>query len=341
MVTSLILSSVVAMAVAPQDARPVLDSVRIHQQQRWETVRNYTVVQTVQGRQAPLYHERVLVDGETAFRIVPQAEWERSRTGETQEQTVQKAELMADGLDSIGDAHVREVGGPMGAHIKSMTNDMSFFLRQTRNFDEDETRADPAEARTMAAAFARRARVVEQASVGGRSAIVIRADDLSDVRLEQPEGESEFALSTVTMWIDAQHYVPLRLRMEGRMSSGGGPVVIELLEQDYRAFGPLYEPTRRIMRLQGMMEASATDPGKRKEMEKNRQAAEKARADLAKMDAQIAAMPSAQRKMIEGQVAKARKQLEMMTSGDAIEIETELEVIGINEGPPLNWKPGS
>jgi hypothetical protein len=341
MVTSLVLSSLVAIVAAPQDARPVFDSIGTHQQQRWETVRNYTVVQRIQGQQVPLYHERVVLDGESAFRIVPQAEWERSRTGETQEQTVQKAELMAEGLDSIGDAHVREVGGPMGAHIKSMTNDMSFFLRQVKKYDEDETRADPAEARTMAAAFARRARVVERVPLGGRTAIVIRADDLSDVRLEQPEGDAEFKLSTVTMWIDAQHYVPLRLRMEGRMASGGGPVVIELLEQDYRKFGPLYEPTRRIMRLQGMMEAAATDPRKRKEMEKNRQAAEKARADLAKMDAQIAAMPPAQRKMIEGRVEKARKQLEMMTSGDAIEVEVELEVIGINEGPPLNWKPTS
>lgn len=181
------------------------------QQARWQAVRNYTLVQRTAGNrmsQVPLYHERMEVDGEMAFRLVPEAEWSRTTTGLTRDQTLAIAEHMATGLESIGDVHMKEVGGPFGVHIKGMTNDMAFFLREVKKFDEDETRADAATGARMAAEFRRRARVQGRATVGERDAHVIRAEGLEAVSVVPQSDGPRFTVRTVTMLVDAEHYVP-------------------------------------------------------------------------------------------------------------------------------------
>jgi hypothetical protein len=314
-------------------------TVQSRQQARWAPVRNYTVVQRYLATEVPLHYAKMTVDGATTFRMVPQAEWEPARIGMSSAQVLAKAEGMATGLDMLGDAHMKEIGGAQGEYIKSMTSEMAFFLREAKKFDSTETGADAAAAVRMAAAFARRARLVAREQVDGRTAFLIRANDLSDVKLPAANEGPEFRLRTVTLWIDSGEYVPLRLRMEGNLATGGGPIVIELQEREYKQFGSLYEPTRRTMRISGLMEAGATDPKQQKELAKAREAAEKSKAQLAKMDEQLARLTPEQRKMVQGQIDKAKRQMEMMADKDVIEVELTLDVIGINEGPPLNWRP--
>jgi len=326
-----------------QDPVTVLRTMRERQAARWEAVRNYTVVQDLGtgglGR-VPLYHERIEVDGEIAFRVVPEAEWSRATTGLTREETVAIAEGMATGLEMIGEAHEREAGGAMGGSIRGMTRDMAFFLREVKHFDEDETREDAAGAARMAAAFARRARLSGRETVDGRPAHRIRAEGLQDVPMESQAGEPRFVLQTVTLWVDTEHQVPLRLVMEGRVPGSDVPVVIELHEQEYRAFGDLYEPTRRVMRLSGLMEAAATDPRRKRDLQRAREETRKAQAELARMQDQLDAMPPAQRRLIEGTLNRARQQMEMLAKEGVIEVAIGLEVIGINQGPPIGWRPG-
>lgn len=332
----------VLAGVAPaQSARPFLEQVADRQQARWSAVNNYTQVQYFQGSGAPLYHEKTTVDGEAVFRVVPQAEWERRRLGLSRSEVDSIAEGMAQGLELIGDAHVQEVGGPGGAHIKSLTSEMAFFLRQAKQFDEGETRRDAASESVAAQAFAQRATMGGREEVGGRPAVLVEASDLGDIATAANADGSAFRLKSVRMWFDADELVPLRLTMTGSMATGGGLVTIELQEQAYEAAGSLYEPTRRVMRITGLMEASATDPRQKKELAKSREAAAKAREDLKRMDEQLAQMPAAQRRMIEGRLGDARKKLAMLVDQDIVEVELRLETIGVNEGPPFDWKPSA
>lgn len=93
------------------------------------------------------------------------------------------------------------------------------------------------------------------------------------------------------------------------------------------------------MRLSGLMEAMAIDPKQKRELRRAREEAAKAETKMARMETQLAEMPAAQRRLIEGQLDRARKQIAMLASGDELEMEIEMEVIGINDGPPLDWRP--
>lgn len=331
----------VLAGVAPaQSARPFLEQVADRQQARWSAVNNYTQVQYFQGSGVPLYHEKLMADGQAVFRLVPQAEWERRRIGMTRDDVVATAEGMAVGLTLLGDAHVQEVGGPGGAYIKALTTDMAYFLRQAKTLDEAETARSAAAAPASARAFAQRARMAGREEVDGRQAVHIVADGLGMVLPAGRPEDPDVRLDAIHLWVDEQELVPLRLVMSGALV-GGGPITIELHEQDYQQVGPLYEPTRRVMRITGLMEASATDPRKKKELAKSREAAAKAREDLKRMDEQLAQMPAAQRRMIEGRLGDARKQLAMLVDQDIVEVELRLETIGVNEGPPFDWKPSA
>lgn len=342
MLAGLMITLLSTAAVTAQDPSTILGTMHERQQARWENVRNYTVVQRLLGNrmsQVPLYHERMEVDGALTFRVVPEAEWSRATTGLSRAQSDSIATGMAWGLGMIGDVHQQEVGGPMGAYIKDMTTDMATFLHATREFDEEETTRDAAAAVRMAAEFRQRARTAGRETMGGREAYVIRAEGLEDVRMDQPANGPRFTLRTVTMWVDAEHYVPLRLAMEGRVEGSETPVIIELEERRYRAFGPLYEPTVRTMRLSGLMEAMATDPRQRRDLQRAREEARKSQAEMARMEEQLAKMPAAQRRLIEGQMERARAQLNMIANEGVFEVEVALEIIGVNEGPPIGWRP--
>jgi hypothetical protein len=258
----------------------------------------------------------------------------------TQALSANDFETMATAYEKLGSALGSEAG-PLGPYVQSMTNDIATFYRYTADaersgaayIDED---VDAPNVRGMAE-FARHARLVGTETVDGRQAFLIRADELSGIGLMAEQGsDAKYIPVSISLWMDTEHYVPLRMVTDGEVETDGNrsPLTLEVLYQDYKRAGPLYEAGRQVMRMSGMMDVMAMDPKRKAEMEK-------LMADTEKLKAQIASMPANVQGMVRGQLDRALERLEMMTSGDVIEAIIESTIIGINEGPPINWRPGT
>lgn len=330
-----------------QDARAVFDSMAARQSARWERVENYSVEQSTEGTlPVPIYYEKSAVNGQTTFRAVPLNEWAKEAAG-TSNIKADEYEAMADAYDMFGDAYGKEAKtDPMRPMVVSMMRDGATFLRAGAEAERsgaayaDENK-DAANVAGLAQ-FARRARLVGTETIDERQAFLLRADDLSDVELEQPEGDAEVTLKTASLWVDAKEYVPLRMQFEGVIEAGGSssPFTMEMRQQGYKQVGPLYEPEIREMRMTGLMSGMERDPAKKKEIEKARRDAEKAQADFEKMKPQLAQLPPSARRMVEGQMERAMERLKMLTEDDAFESIVRSRIIGVNEGPPVSWVPG-
>jgi hypothetical protein len=350
MINTLALASLAVLAAPQQNAQEILQMVMTKQAAREAPVSNYTVIQTVQGNEVPMYYEKARIGGMALFRLVPMAEWQARGSDPAMSTAV--AAPMADGLDMIADGMAKEMasvpgGGMFAGAVTNMTNDMSFFLRTAYHPDSiakytNDGRADAARNRSDMALFAQRARLVGRETVSGVEAFHLRVTDMSGITLEQPEAGGEFALTDANIWVDATEFVPVRLLMNGSMTSQGRttPITIELLQLDYQRAGSLYLPARHVMRLGGLMEAMSLDPKQRQEMEKARREAAKMQEQMVDMDAQMAKMPAAARRMIEGRMEQAVAQLDQMLSGGTIEMEMEFRVYEVDKGPPVSWRPG-
>lgn len=329
----------------PQDAQAILRTFAEKQAERWASVENYAVEQRMEGApmSVPVYFEKQEVGGRTTFRQVPVAEWMREGTG-AERMTAEGYEMYAWGLEQVADAHAQE-GHPMAPLIKDMTDDMALFMRAAADAERtgaaysDEVEDAP-NVRGIAA-FAHRARLAGTETVQGRRAYVLEADGLSGIGMAQADGDGAFSVHTVRMWIDATEYVSLRVEMEGDYEAEGKrtPVVFEISEEGHEATGPLYEPRRRTVRVSGLLEAMATDPERKEELEELRREAEKARVELAEAKKQLDQLPESARGLVEGQIERAERQLEMLSEDGRLEAVMELEVIGVNEGPPVDWTP--
>ena len=333
-------------AVQPQqDARSIFDSVSARQAARWASVQNYSVEQAVEGNPmtVPIYYEKTTAGGLTTFRAVPINEWSKQATG-TAHIKADDYDRMADAYEMFGEVYNREAtSDPMRPMVVSMMQGGAMFLRAGAEAERsgaayaDEGR-DAANVAGMAQ-FARRARLAGRDTVSGHGAFLLRADDLSDVPLEQPDGDAKVTLSSASLWIDTTAYVPLRLQLNGVVDADGStsPFTLELLQQDYRQAGPLYEPETRVMRMSGLMGGMARDPAKKKEVEKMKKDAAKAQADYEKMKPQLAQLPPATREMVVRRMETAMQQLKMMTEDDVFEAVVTSRIIGVNEGPPVGW----
>jgi hypothetical protein len=325
------LTVVLAFSATQQDAQSIIETMQEKQVERWETVDNYTVVQSVLGQQSPIYYEKIFVGEERrpAFRRVPISEYQEQLPGGTQSAMGHMAdgyEMMADSMEGQG---MPSVGtGPM-------LRDMAVFMREGASAEIGDGREDAARRSEEMGEIAQRARLVGRETVDGRETFVLRAEDLSDIEMEQPNDEGKFTLHTMSLWIDAKQYVPLRLKMDGEAESDGKsmPITIEKLDQDYRQVGPLYEPHRQVLRMTGA--EAALDPKQREELEKSR-------AQMEELKAQLAEMPEAQRRFVEGRMKSAMEQMERM-SGDGSMFETVIEVVSmrINQGPPTTVASGA
>jgi hypothetical protein len=150
----------------------------------------------------------------------------------------------------------------------------------------------------------------------------LRADDLNRA-LEG--GNDQFTLQTISVWIDAEEYVPLRLKMDGIAKSGkkSQPMTIEKLDLDYELIdGKLYEPKKQVMRLAGIL-----SPKEEKQIKE-------AQVKLAEFQKQMDAMPTAQRDMIMKRMGPQMQMMEKMASGGGIEVVTEVHEIRVNAGLP-------
>lgn len=323
-----LLALVSASPSAVQDAGEILATSAEMQAARRLGVDDYTVDQTAfAGTRNLVYYERI--PGTELFRMVPLDEIAREGSDVSPEETAQMASGMATGLRMLGPALTSEMpAGSAALGLDNMMGDMVTFLDFTaeasRNVDDG---TDDATDNALAmASFAGVAQVLGRETVAGRDAFHLRAEGL-----DMTQEGGEFTLESVSLWMDAEEYVPLRLLMEGSLSADGQtrPVTIEKLDQDYQAFGDMgpkvYESTRQIMRLSGM-----TGQMTPKQQEEIAEAREK----MAELQQQLESLSPAQRRMIEGRLGPQMAQMEQLASGGTIEVVNVVNDIKVNAGPP-------
>jgi len=321
-----------------QEAGDILTTAQARQAERWATVNNYSVVQSISGIEVIQYYEKFEVDGQVAFRLVPAVEYAESMKSDDGEP------LSAEDLRAIAAAEEstaaelkaqRREGdyeSPSGMSPDELLTNHAMLMNAAATAHEEAEageggRVDASAGVRAMTAFGRRAQVVGTETVSGREAFVLRAEGLSDIDLSEPDSEAQFTLHTMSVWIDADQYVLLRTKMEGELEAEGEmrPMTVERVSEDYRQVGPLYEPHRQVMRITGLMDALSEDD--RKKLEKGRKEMAKAEEEMAKMDA-------ATRSMVEGQMAKARQMLASLEAKGAFETEVDVVRIEVNQGPP-------
>jgi len=238
--------------------------------------------------------------------------------------------MMADALDD----EMAKSGMPMLPGMEypgQMMRDNALFAEASAGAIReaeagDFGRSDAAATLAATGEMARTMRLVGRETVDGRDALHLRAEGLDRV-VSQPGDERQFTIRSVSLWVDAEQFVTLRLSMEGEVEADGEKqsVTIERLLQDYRSVGPLYESHRQVMRISGLM--GAMDP-------KDRQKIEESMKQLEELEDQLEQMPAAARGMIERQIARANEQMQMLTSDGGFELVTAVLRIEINTGPP-------
>lgn len=322
-------------AIAQQEAQDILATAQARQAERWSTVDNYTVVQSISGIEVVQYYEKFEVDGQAAFRLVPVTEYAQSEDG--QQLSAEELRTIAAAEESTAaelKAQRREgdYESPEGMSPDELLTNHAMLLNAAATAHEEAEaseggRVDATASVRAMTAFGRRAQVVGTEEVNGRQAFVLRAEGLSDVNFSEPGAEAQFTMTTMSVWIDTDQYVLLRTKIDGDMEAKGEvrPMTIERVSEDYRQVGPMYEPYRQVMRITGLMDALSED---------DRKKLEKGRAEMAKAEEELAKMDAATRSMVEGQMEKARKMLASLEAGAAFESVVEVVRIEINQGPP-------
>jgi hypothetical protein len=333
----LALISSLPLAAAAEDAASILRTMGEKQIARWAGVERYTVDQSMMGNRMTRSFERFEVKGADgssfpAFRLSGQRA--------ASEQCAQFLDQYASGLEMFGDAHASEVERQMQAaglppgllkatgsdpwatmDSRLMMNGMAVFARGAAQGERMRTDGseDALAARQDMSEFAERARLVGKETVDGRDAFHLRAEGLD--RTEVVDGQ-QFTFQTVSLWVDAAEYVPLRTRIEGVATADGQsrPVTIENLERDYRtvAGSRMYEPYARVMRMTGML-----DDAQRAEMAKAQQ-------QMAETERKLAQMPPAQRQMVMNQMGPQLEMMRSMATGGGFEMTTQVHEIAVN-----------
>ena len=167
----------------------------------------------------------------------------------------------------------------------------------------------------------------ERRTIDGRPALGLFANNLNYT--DGSDG-AEVTINSVTMWVDAERYVPLRLVMEGDMRAEGEtrPISIERDDMDYQSpagCGELYKPMRSVMRIGGMM-----TPEQQAQMKE-------AQAQMAQFEQQMAQMPEGQRAMIMRQMGPQMEAMKKMVSGGGFEVENKVTEIAATPEFRVPW----
>lgn len=169
--------------------------------------------------------------------------------------------------------------------------------------------------------FKKRAKIVGKERIGKRTAVHARARDLNVV--EEVDGH-ELTVNTISLWIDAEKYVPLKMRMEGVVTRGreSQEMFIERMDDDYRTVpgSKLYMPYRNVIRMSGVL-----GPKERKEMQD-------ARKQLEDLDQQLASMSPEQRAMVQNTVGSQIEMLRKMVDRGDMTVVTTVRAIRVNTG---------
>ncbi len=263
-----------------EDAQSILDRMHEKQVARWEGISSYIVDQSMMGNRAIILYERTEV---------------KDAAGNSQtafrmvpQDEVQQRQAASGGKQNLSPANSKLFA--MGAEAQEEFSGME--------------------------EFAGAAHLVGKESVGGRQAFHVRN---AEINRTQATDDGEFTINSISVWVDAEEYVPLKLQMDGIAKSGNEtrPIRIEKLDEDYRkvADSNMYESFRQVMRIGGIL--SVKD---QKEMQK-------AQKEFAKFEKEMQQMPAAQRNMIMKQMGPQMEMMKKMASGGGFEVETEIHSI--------------
>ncbi|NBC22213.1 MAG: hypothetical protein GVY21_01920 [Gammaproteobacteria bacterium] len=341
-------------AALADDARSILQTMRDKQLERWEGVNLYVVEQTLMGHATQTYYQRTEVEADngetqTMFLPVPPTELTAATCGNTRRMTPEELRTFAGATEMTGAALGSEMEsgmadaglppGLLGASGSSptatfdprvMMGGNAEFLRAAASAEEANAAGpDGDQMADQMAQFMAKARLEGTEKVDGRRAYRLHASGLNSV---QATDDGEFELQDVTLFIDTEHYVPVKTTMTGKLTSNGEtrPVTIEKIDGDYRSVpgSSLYEPYRQVVKMEGMM-----DPAQQAEMRE-------AQAQMAEMEQQLASMPESQRAMMERMMGPQLETIRNMAAGGGFQMEIAVDRIAVNpEGDGPNGQP--
>jgi hypothetical protein len=200
----------------------------------------------------------------------------------------------------------------LSANPNDMTQMYGMMLRGAAEGKEEQARRDAelVDSAHERARFADRTRLVGQTTIDGRPAFHLLA---ADVNHRHVEDGVELTIRDVNMFVDAERYVPLALRMDGTMREGRETraITIERHDQDYRRVpgcGEMLRPFKTVMRMAGVMNADQQAQMR------------EAQAQMAEMDKQLAHMPPGQRDMVMRQMGPQMEMMRNMAAGGGVEI---------------------
>ncbi|MEJ2298815.1 MAG: peptidoglycan-binding domain-containing protein [Woeseiaceae bacterium] len=350
LITILAMSSP-ALAETAQD---ILDTARAKQLERWKGVDCFSKTQTVMGRSVTTYFVRTLVkteDGGTETIFFPGSSCNldgapagamATPEGQPQGMTPDQMEAYAEGLEMTGGALSQEVGdgleqaGMPRDLFKSMGGDpwvspdpgtmmggLGSVMRDAAQGQREmakERAGNIQETADNMVAFRDAARLVGKEDIDGRQAWHLRATDIDQV--EELEDGNTFTMQSISLWLDATEYVPLRSEVHGVMSDGreDRPAVIESVSSDYRTVpgSNMYESYRQTMSMSGML-----DEAQQAEFAEARKEAEEARKQLEQM-------PADQRAMVESMMGDSLSMMDNMSADGGFTMETVIDEIQVN-----------
>ena len=360
-----IISLILLTAIGPansahaEDAETILETMQQKQLERWNGVDDYLVKQTIMGNSTQMYFQRTEVvgeDGETQTLFLPISGNQRSSgtcssgavqmTPEALEAYAQGAEMAGAGVGEEFENGLEQAGLPRGllsaggsdstvsADPRVMMGNGATFARaaaDAKRYQAQEGARNSADAKVQAdqmTQFMSTAQLIGTETVDGKSAFHLKSDDID---VKQVGGEDQYTMEVMSVWIDTEEYVPLRMMIEGTMTSAGEtrPMKIESLMSDYRtvAGSSMYESFNQTMKISGMMDAA---------QEAEMREAMKQMEDFEK---QMAEMPASQREMMEKMMGPQLETMRTMAAGGGFQTQVSVQSIQIN--PPMVAEDGS
>lgn len=338
-----------AHAASAQSLLRRCEEIRV---ERLDGVNSYVVDQSIMNNRVLVPYERVEVrgdDGRTrpVFRQLrasgQQSGGRDPSSGGVGSMSSEDLRVFGRGAEDVGRGIANEMkaagfppalmggGSPWAsADPEVMMGGASTFLDAAADAQEENARQDKAATGEALGSvnemteFARRARLVGSEKVINRDAYVLRARAVNRV-LPADDGR-QMTVNDVSLWIDKEHCVPLKTRIDGVVRAQGKeePVVIERLDRAYRTVpgSNMFEPFRQVMTM--TMKAMMTAEEQQELQEAKRQ--------LEQMEGQLAQLPPAQREMM---MARFKPQIEMVKrmadgEGGGVSVLTKINAIHVN-----------
>jgi hypothetical protein len=228
------------------------------------------------------------------------------------------------------------VQGMMGTDIttyyeKQMVDGVPVFVTRSTSFAGQRMSVGASDVLTDLSRIADNSTYAGRHTVDGHATHAIRIDDASALgiteELSKSAGEG-YELRTMTMYFDAEEYVPRRVEVDGTfLMNGQSREITNVIEfSDYRTVDGLLHPFVTKIIMEGMADMVSTGVSPEQLAE--------ARKQLEDFDRQMAEMPASQRQMMERMMGDRMKQLRSMLESGGTEFIVEVKEVRVNAGPP-------